>query len=334
VRKLEWVVGVLVATFVIGVVLTLAYGGRIIYLTNDAHKVNQALGYLFGYKASPLHDLAYRVFAHVPVPEALQWMLGGIQALQVHNGLGHLSYLFGDLELHGWRYFYIVALGVKTPLPLLVAGLAGLVTLARRGLRAREAAPLALLAMFAAIFLFVSLFSHINIGVRHVLVLFPLLAIGTAVVATDLVQHIRWSDSAGRRHLLAASLGLAVVLELSPLAAWPDYLPWFNVLAPHPERVLVDSDLDWGQDFRRLTHALRARAVPSVALAYLGTADLPREDLPPYRMLGPDERANGWIAVSELARIHAPDRFHWLDAYAPVERVGRTIDLYYVPPGP
>ncbi len=334
VRRLEWVGGVLLATLAIGVVLTFAYGGRIIYLTDETHKFNQALGYLFGYAPSPLHDLAYRVFAHVPVPEAFQWVLGGIQALQVHNDMGHLSYLFGDLELHGWRYFYIVALAVKTPLPLLVAGLAGLGMLVARGLGTRSAAPLALPKLFVAIFLFVSLFSHINIGVRHVLVLFPLLAIGAAVVATALVGRIGATASAPQRHALAAALGLAVVLELSPLAAWPDYLPWFNVLAPHPERILVDSDLDWGQDFRRLVAALHARAVPSVALAYLGTADLPHEGLPPYRMLGPDERTSGWIAVSELARIHAPDRFRWLDAYAPVERVGRTIDLYYVPPGP
>jgi hypothetical protein len=104
------------------------------------------------------------------------------------------------------------------------------------------------------------------------------------------------------------------------------------VLAQHPERVLVDSDLDWGQDFRRLTIRLRALQVPSVSLAYLGTADLKREDLPPYVLLGPDQRATGWIAVSELARIHAPERFRWLDAYTPRERVGKSIDLYYVAP--
>jgi hypothetical protein len=178
------------------------------------------------------------------------------------------------------------------------------------------------------------MFSHINIGVRHVLILYPLLAIGSAVVVAAVLARIGRVASAARRGALAAGVGLAFVLEFAPLAAWPDYLPWFNLLAPVPQRILVDSDLDWGQDFRRLQASLRAHAVPSVALAYAGTADLPREHLPPYRLLGPDERASGWIAVSELARIHAPKRFHWLDAYAPVERVGRTIDLYYVPPGP
>ena len=34
--------------------------------------------------------------------------------------------------------------------------------------------------------------------------------------------------------------------------AYPDYLPYFNETVREPRRVLVDSDLDWGQDLRRL----------------------------------------------------------------------------------
>lgn len=334
VRRLAWGGGALLALLVIGLVITYAYGGRVIYLTDESHKFNQALGYLFGYTPSPLHDLAYRVFAKVPVPAGFQWLLGGIQALQFHNATGHLSYLLGDLELYGWRYFYLVALGVKTPLPLLAFGLAGLALLVAEGMARRDGTRLALPKLCGILLLFVSVYSHINIGVRHVLILYPMLAIGAALIAARAVDAIRSGTEPGRRRLLAAGLGLAILLELAPLAAWPDYLPWFNLLAPHPAAVLVDSDLDWGQDFRRLVARLQALHVDSVALAYSGSVDLARETLPRYRILAPDERASGWIAVSELARIHAPERFRWLAAYPPVERVGRTIDLYYVPPGP
>ena len=334
VRRLQWAAGVVLATLLIVAVLTAAYGGRIIYLTDHTHKFNQALGYLFGYVDGPLHDPAYRFFAEVPVPEAFQWIVGGIQALVVHNDSGHLSYLFGQLKLDGWRYFYAIALGVKTPLPLLLMGLAGLWRLARRGLAERAALPLVLPLTFVALFAFASVFSHINIGVRHLLVLYPLLAIGAACLTVEILAWLRRTPHGTRRTLVIAALVVAGVAETwAAVAPWPDYLPYFNVLAPHPERVLVDSDLDWGQDFRRLTLRLRALHVPSVSLAYLGTADLAHEDLPPYVRLGPDQRATGWIAVSELARIHAPQRFAWLDAYPRRERVGTTIDLYYVPPG-
>ena len=45
----------------------------------------------------------------------------------------------------------------------------------------------------------------------------------------------------------------------------------------------------------------------------------------------PGQRATGWVAVSALARIYAHGGYDWLDAYTPVERIGKTIDLYYVP---
>jgi hypothetical protein len=66
-------------------------------------------------------------------------------------------------------------------------------------------------------------------------------------------------------------------------------------------------------------------------LAYRGTADLRREPLPPLHILAPRERVTGWVAVSQLARTRNRTDYAWLDAYRPVERVGKTIDLYYLP---
>ena len=120
--------------------------------------------------------------------------------------------------------------------------------------------------------------------------------------------------------------------QLSPLwRAWPDYLPYFNEWVAHPERVLVDSDLDWGQDLHRLEVRAAQLHIGHLSLAYRGTADLRREPLPPVHILAPHERATGWIAVSQLARTRNLSDYGWLDDYEPVERVGKTIDLYYLP---
>jgi hypothetical protein len=94
---------------------------------------------------------------------------------------------------------------------------------------------------------------------------------------------------------------------------------------------LVDSDLDWGQDLRRLEWRLSELKVPHLNFAYLGTADLTREPLPPYRLLLPRQRVTGWIAITALALEHEPIGYAWLSAYKPVQRVGTTIDLYYIP---
>src|SRR6185436_6448283 len=101
----------------------------------------------------------------------------------------------------------------------------------------------------------------------------------------------------------ATAVGLGAWLLSTPVRAAPDHLAWFNALAGrHPEDVLLDSDLDWGQDLRRLEEELAARHVPSVTLAYFGPVDLCRHHLPPGRWLRPYERAHGWIAVSEMYR--------------------------------
>ena len=118
--------------------------------------------------------------------------------------------------------------------------------------------------------------------------------------------------------------------------SYPDYLPYFNELAERrPEAVLIDSDLDWGQDLRRLERALRERRVPSFSFVFRGTADWGREALPPFTFLPPNLRTTGWVAVDLLAKMELTrggDGYAWLDAYRPVARIGKTIDLYYIPP--
>jgi hypothetical protein len=316
-------------------VLIAAYGGQWVWLTDPSHHYNHTLDYLFG--ASGLaHDAAYAVAAHVPVPTALPLLAGGIEALSVHNANGHPSYLLGEVRTTGWWYFYIVALAVKTPLPLLILGLVGLGLSARDGVRARAPWQLAPAALFVALLAFASAVSRINIGVRHVLILYPLLALGTAYASFRACRSV---ETAGAVGLAPAALVVAALAWqlVTPLATFPDYLAYFNATAPHPERVLIDSDLDWGQDLRRLERRLAELRVPSVSLAYLGTADLAREPLPPTKPLPPGTRTTGWVAITALARQRGGEGYAWLDRYPPVERVGKSIWLYHIPgddPGP
>jgi hypothetical protein len=191
--------------------------------------------------------------------------------------------------------------------------------------------------------------SRIDIGVRHVLQLYPLLAVYAGAGAAAL-----WRSARARGPARAAAVVFGGWLLATPARAAPDNLAWFSALAGrHPEDVLLDSDLDWGQDLPRLEQALAERHVPRVALAYFGPADLCRHALPPGRWLAPHQRTTGWIAVSEmyrkgvvgfhyrngdycdpaqLAREARPDpgQYAWLDAETPVARVGTSILLYHV----
>lgn len=266
------------------------------------------------------------------LPRELTDLVNGVIAVKAHNDAGHRSYLLGQVSLDGWWYFYLVTLAVKTPLPLLVGGPVGLAWLAARGWRTRDGWALAPLVLVLAILAFASLFSRINIGIRHVLILYPFLALGGAYLAWRGWRGLCAGQGRGLQLTGKALIGALVLWQLSTLwRAYPDYLPYFNETVREPRAVLVDSDLDWGQDLKRLELRTAALHIQQLHLAYLGTADLAREPLPGWEMLKPRQPVSGWVAISALARTRNPSDYAWLDAYQPLERIGHSIDLYYIP---
>jgi hypothetical protein len=264
-----------------------------------------------------------------PAPEYFR----GVRDLRAENRIGERkNYLLGEPILEGRWAFFPVALGVKTPIPFLVLALVGTaaLTLASRERRSALVPPLAALAM-----LLTAMVANINIGVRHVLPMYPLLAVCAGVGILTL-----WNRRpSGRLRLAGPAFAAALTgwLAVESVRAHPDYLPYFNQLAgEHPERVLLDSDLDWGQDLGRLADTLRARRVPQVWIAYHGKADLSRQGLPPFTELPPDQPVTGWVAAS-LFRLAlgsqggSIDAYAWLRPYQPVARVGHSILLYHIP---
>jgi hypothetical protein len=327
----------------------IAYGPRAADPGGVAWRFNWAVSYLLN-----AHGVAHGfgvLLSHLWLPRELKDLVNGIVAVKAHNDTGHLSYLLGEVRLTGWWYFYLVALAVKTPIPILLAGPAGMVWLALSGWRRRDSWAIAPLAAVVAILVFASAVSRINIGIRHILIVYPFFALGAAfliahawralragndmTVSTMVNQTVNYRQKHLQNlHLIGvAALLVGLAWQLSTLwRAYPDYLPYFNeTVGVHPERVLVDSDLDWGQDLRRLELRVAQLHIGHLNLAYRGTADLRREPLPQVHILPPSERATGWVAVSQLARTRNLSDYDWLDAYWPVERVGKTIDLYYVP---
>jgi hypothetical protein len=177
--------------------------------------------------------------------------------------------------------------------------------------------------------------SSIDLGVRHILAVYPLLSM---VAGLGLARLWQLRDA----RATAAALGLALWLVVSSLWAHPDYLAYFNESAGgKPEWILAESDLDWGQDLQRLSNKLKQLGVKEVSLAYFGTADPARHGLPAIRPLQAYRPVTGWVAVSlhvmtmTAAAIQksagaSTSPLSWLDWERPVTRVGKSIDLYYV----
>ena len=281
-----------------------------------------AQGGLLGKLPQPL----LRALETIPLPAPQ--ILDGLW--QVHNHIdgGHTAFLLGRHAFHGWWYFFPVALAVKTPIALLLLVVLGAFAAAQRG----SPPALRIPPILAALILLINLPTSLNIGVRYMLPLFPLLALTGGIGAVWLWRRARW----------AVAL-LFLWMAVSAALAHPDYLAYFNEFAAaHPERVLVDSDLDWGQDMNRLVSELRARNVPYLHMACLYTGDDARLALPAWDSLEPYQPVTGWVAVSYTMRENygwmvaqqrgRPDlAYAWLDRYQPVTRVGKSILLYRIP---
>jgi hypothetical protein len=114
------------------------------------------------------------------------------------------SYLLGQLTQDGFPAFFLIALAVKTPLPVIALAVLGFLALVRgRGdadARFRALAPV----LAAAVFVAAVIRSRHNIGVRHVLPVMPLIAMLAAQGAVTAWRAVRWRV-AGRVAVGAAS---------------------------------------------------------------------------------------------------------------------------------
>lgn len=292
--------------------------------------------------------LAWLCHLRLPAPEVPH----GYLFLKSHHSHGHLAYLFGKVSDHGFWNFYLVGLLLKSPLCFLLLALIAtmvLVRLAGRAGRISPTGPAIGLASLAALAL--STAGTVNIGLRHALTIVPLVAVWIAGAIDVLIEV---APARGLRPLAIGGIALllagqAVVVE----RAEPELMAYFNPIAGHePGAALIDSDLDWGQDFAFLKDELAMRKISAVRIALFSTVRPCGPDMPALLPLVPRRPATGWIVISEnyyrapdligLRRdpcdpstaygFHeAPaDGFAWLRAHAPVARIGASLRLYHI----
>jgi hypothetical protein len=234
---------------------------------------------------------ALQRLASVSVPLAHYGLgLASVRAADT-NGQG-INVFLGRTDRRGFALYFPVALALKTSLPFLLLAIGGLAGAAVRR-DARNAVPL----LAAAVFCLSLPGTTFNIGARHLMPLLPLLAIVAARHALDLPRYLRSA--------------LLATLALASIAAFPAYIAHFSVLvggAANGARYLNDSNLDWGQDWRRLAAHARQEGWEPLTIVYLG-AGCPECDLPGARQFLTDPGAAPlpYVAVSSWAAAAGPD---------------------------
>jgi 4-amino-4-deoxy-L-arabinose transferase-like glycosyltransferase len=199
--------------------------------------------------------------AHRLFPEA--YLFGF--AFAKYQSAGRVAFLDGEQSLAGWYRYFPEAFLFKTPLAFTALAIwvlaAGLVRTRAKSFDGWCVAlpPLVFAALAVA--------SRFNIGHRHVTPIYPFLCVTIAPAAA-------WLTSRGWRARMVVVLVSSCVVSF--VLATPRYLSYFNVAAGGPRGGIehfVDSNVDWGQDLIRLKRWTEAHDVPTVDLAYFGTAD-------------------------------------------------------------
>ncbi len=280
-------------------------------------------------RGNPIGENLYRAgkWFHLPAHA----FLAGLSKVADHNRGGHASYLLGMRSDKGWWYYFPVVFAVKSTLAAWIATLglvaAGLVALRRRS---RPSFLWCALVIPPAIYFLISMTSAINIGMRHILPIYPFLYLAAAVLLTQAGAQ-PWARTAV---LLLAGLQIAE-------CAWiaPNYLAFFNALSGGPgngPRYLVDSNIDWGQDVKKLKNWLAAHGTDTARVWYFGNAPMDYYGIRAEAFPGPlDEK--GWnairgYAVASVTVLHgvyvplnlvAPLRLR-----EPVAKVGWSLYVY------
>jgi hypothetical protein len=258
---------------------------------------------------------------HRLLPEAYLYGLAFVDRFSRHR----LAYFAGEFRERGWVEFFPAAFLLKTTLPTLLAVVVAWLAWARHRRRGRLAYRLAPLALLTVVYWVAAIFSHLNIGHRHLLPLYPALYIFCGAVAT-------LAGPRGRSSSLVFLLLLGTWQLADTLAVRPHYLTFFNALAGGPtggHRFLVDSSLDWGQGLPELQRWLdRHASNDRVYLSYFGSDEPERLgiratrigdayfDHSRARIVLPALEAGVYcISATMLHRVYTEVRGPWSDGY-------------------
>jgi len=197
---------------------------------------------------------------HHLLPEAY---LYGLTDVAIISQDGRPAFLLGKLYPQGRWFYFPAAFVIKSTLGFLL--LLGLLFLAKGIRRAEARRALLFVAVPPVIYFVIAMTSKLDIGLRHILPVYPLLILLAAAGAWSLAQQSRfWA------YVVAV---LFVFHAASSLRAFPNYLPYSNEIWGGPSntyKVLADSNVGWEGGLKALQNYVSSRHITQCWFAYDG----------------------------------------------------------------
>jgi 4-amino-4-deoxy-L-arabinose transferase-like glycosyltransferase len=220
---------------------------------------------------APVADYAGRLNSPVQkelITKFVRWRLlpesylYGLADVGITAGFSH-AYLFGKVYPHGQWFYFPATFLIKSTITLMMFLLLLPFAIALRGGKYRR--ELWFLAIPPVIYFAVAISSGMNIGVRHILPIYPFLVILAGWAGAQFIRHRRrWA------WMTAVIIAFGV---FSSLRAFPTYIAYSNELWGGPAntyKYLTDSNVDWGQQLKSVKAYLDQRHVKNCWFAYFG----------------------------------------------------------------
>jgi hypothetical protein len=255
--------------------------------------------------------------------------------LYVVNNSTRASFIFGKQYDTGVWFYFPVTIAVKTPLALLVLVLLAQASRRLWRLYRRE---LAALAIPVIVFLFFAVTSKINLGVRHILPIYPFLILFAAAAAADLCKRSR----------AAAVLccGLVLFQAASYGYNFPNEIAYANEAwggPRHLHRFLGDSNVDWGQGLYQVKAYAGTRNITDCWIAWAGPKNPAQVGLPCRALSGPSfveatgtglppvltEKFFGTVFVSSLLTNYDIFPYGYFLKHAPDGVIAGSVLVYH-----
>jgi 4-amino-4-deoxy-L-arabinose transferase-like glycosyltransferase len=229
--------------------------------------MNPPLGETLG-NLRPAEAKAITMMARGKVlPES--WLYGLADVRSVANTWP--SYMFGKIYAHGVWFYFPVAFVIKATLTTLI--FLPLIVYAIATGRLRGWREILFLTVPPALYFCISMTSKLNIGVRHILLVFIFIFVLAGGAAWGLIRSDRrWAWPIG---------ALVLFHVVSSLRAFPtSYIPYANELWGGPANIhkyLTDSTTDWGQQLKGVKRYVDERGIKECWFAYTAEPIIPYE---------------------------------------------------------
>ena len=283
---------------------------------------------------------AAQTLGRVPTPPTL-W--NGVVSLINSNADAQPTYLLGQIRPNGHPFYFLIALALKIPVPLQLLMTAGLVLASWAIVRMRLSPHHLFWLVPPVLYMVMASLSGLQLGVRLVLPSLGLLFLSAGMALEQLRSP---------RYAMAVPIVLVLWLAGRDVQRYPHYIAYFNLWSGGPENaihLLSDSNLDWGQDLRRLAAYVKDHRISKIHLSYFGMdnpfAYIPENQLeivpPPWNAQWAQGAQfvpkPGVYAVSATLLTGQFFAQRYRDYYGrfrkmqPVARAGYSIYIYRVP---